>query len=728
MNKSFSLVALLIAAPLIGQVPECGTTDAREQQVEQLSRWSEARQRERMAKDGAPRASASLRENVVVLPADSINAPFRRPFDLEGRSFLFTRTGDESFKRENLALTYDDLTGATKYQVRGNVTHTLQRFRFPFRRREVTDLYISSFNAIFFDTPPSASVDQFNDAELAAFAGAVVAPLWTTSAATSSQSPDMYVKELADRVVISWIVDQSAASYDVQATLFSNGDIRFSYKSVKQIRAAGVVITSGDEAWRNPQTTLASANDNSGDVVGVQAESLRPLLDIGGFTAARIADTNLLELRIKTHGAQSQLEAGQAIIYTVFIGDPALRQSVGASFTRDGTQVYSVPGWGAALRSPAARLENDTVILDVVQDLLVGSLTNVSLRAYSQGPNATQFADSLFITATLDAPARPVATDFAALTSDETSGPIVEAFTLPILSVGGVWSQIKAQYGFRDSDIDGLAIYQNFLTDLVLYAGAYSTGGNAGASGIKITTSIGPNLPRTPALMHMNKIGYGWNATISNAGHVIMHEFGHRWLLQINIIEEGRSTRVLDPVSSHPAQYVHTPAPFTVFGSGEGSVMGGGNFTDNGNGTFTSPEFTNFSYSSLDLYLMGLAAKPEVTPFYYIADSDPKLGDAYYPPPQRTFRGTRREVLIQQVTDAMGERKPAYPDTQRQFRVLFVVLTDPAQPPSESDIANMVMYRGLLEKNFGMATGGRATVSTVFTPPPNPNRRRAVGN
>jgi hypothetical protein len=608
------------------------------------------------------------------------------------------------------------------------VTYTLQQFRFPFHRHEATQLYISSFNAIFFDTPPSMGVDQFNDAELAAFTGAVVAPLWTTSAATASQSPDIYVRELADRVVISWIADQYIASYDVQATLFSNGDIRFSYKDVKQIRAAGVIITSGDEAWRVQQTILASANDDIGDVVGTPPDALRPLLDIDRFTVARIADTNLIEFRIKTNGAQSQLEAGQAIVYTVYIGDPGLRQFVSASFTREGTQVYNVPGWGSAARSPAARLENDTVILDVVQDMLVGSLANVSLRVYSQGPNATQFTDSLFTTATLDAPARPVATDFAALSSDETSGPIVEAFTLPILSVGGVWSQIKQQYGFRDSDIDGLAIYQNFLTDLVLYAGAYSTGGNAGASGIKITTSIGPNLPRTPALMHMNKVGYGWNVGVTNARHVIMHEFGHRWLLQISILEEGRSTRVLDPVSSHPAQYVHTAAPFTLIFPAEGSVMGGATFTDNGDGTFTSPEFTNFSYSSLDLYLMGLAAKSEVVPFFYIADSDPKLGDAYYPPPQRTFRGTRKEVVMQQVTDAMGERKPAYPDTQRQFRVLFVLLTDPAQAASEDDIANMVLYRGLLEKNFMIATGGRAAVSTVFPPPPNPTRRRAAGH
>jgi hypothetical protein len=722
------LAALIIAVPAFAQLPECGTTDAREQQVEQLRLWSEARQRERMAKGAVPLA-ATLRDNVFVLPADETTAPFRRPFDLQGRSLLFTRTGDETFARQNIAVDYEDMAGVTKQQPRsGYMVHTLQGFAFPFRRRSVTQLYISGFNAIFLDPPPFTAVQQFNDAELAASRNAVIAPLWTTSPGVAGQYPDVYVKELADRLVISWIVDKSVASYDVQATLFRNGDIRFSYQSVKLLRAAGVVITSGDEAWRDQQSTIVSANDIADDVAGNPTEALKPLLDIDSLSAARIADSNLIEFRIKTRGALSQLSAGQAVSYYVFIGDPALRQSVAASFTKDGTQFYSIPVWGSASRSPAARMENDTVIFDVVQDVLAGPLSNVSIRAYSQAPSTSLFADSLFTTATFDSPRRPITTNFAALSSDETSGPIEQAFTLPIMSVGGVWSQIKEQYGLKDADIDGVAIYQNFFTDLVLYAGAYSTGGNAGASGIKLTTAIGPALPRTPALMHMNKIGYSWNSTDPDAGHVILHEFGHRWLLQINILEDGKPTRVLDPISSHPAQYVHTPAPFPVLASTEGSCMGGAYFTDNGNGTFSSPEFTNFSYSSLDLYLMGLGDKSEVTPFYYIADSDPKLGDAYYPPPQQVFRGTRKEVVMQQVLDAMGERKPAYPDTQRNFHVLFVLMTDIDHPLSDDDLASVVSYRQLLEKNFRIATGSRAEVSTLFSPPANPARRRTVGH
>jgi hypothetical protein len=728
MWRFVTLAVLIIAAPAFAQLP-CGTTDAREQQAEQLRRWSEARQRERLAKRGPASMAATLHDSVIVLPADETTAPFRRPFDLEGRSLLFTRASDETFVRKNIDLEYEDLTGAVRYQPgESYIPYTLQQFGFPFRGRTANRLNISGLNAIFFDTPPAATdIEQFNDAELAASRSAVIAPMWTTSVAVSRQFPDVFVKESSDRVVISWVVDRSVASYDVQATLFLNGDIRFSYKRVTLLRAAGIVITSGEEAWRSPQSTLVSASDAADDVLGNPPVSLRPLLDIDSLAAARIADSNLIEFRIKTHGNLSLLTAGQTISYSVFIGDPALRQSLFISMTRDGPQTYSVPLWGSVSRSPAARMEDDTVVLDVLQDVLVGPLGDVSIRAYSQGPGSSQFTDSVFTTATIDPPPGPVATNFAALASDETSGPIEEAFTLPILSVGGVWSEIKGQYGLKDSDFDGVAIYQNFFTDIVLYAGAYSTGGNAGATGIKLSSGLGPNFPRTPALMHMNKIGYGWNATDANAGHVILHEFGHRWLLQINILEGGTLTRVLDPVSSHPAQYVHTPAAFTVLASTDASCLGGATFTDNGNGTFTSPLFDNFSYSWLDLYLMGLAEKSEVPSFYYIANSDPKLGDAYYPPPQQTFRGTRKEVLMQQVLDAMGERSPAYPDTQRRFRVLFVLLRDSDHPLSDDDITSVVKYRQLLEKNFNLATGGRAVVQTIFPLPADPGRRRVVG-
>ena len=441
---------------------------------------------------------------------------------------------------------------------------------------------------------------------------------------------------------VTWVVDRSSLSYDVQATLFSNGNIRFSYKSAKAVPIASVLVTSGNENWRRDEHLLAAETDTLGDVVTGPAESLKPFLDINAFSVTRIASSNLIEFRMKVSAPKSQFSTSDVAIYSVFIGDPGLRQYVSYTMSGSGSDSYVLPVWGSLPKSPAARMEGDIVVMDVLQDYLVGPLENVSIRAYSQSGTSSQFADGVNVTATLVAPSNDVRTDFRTRGVEESSGPIQEAFTLGVLSVGGVWSEIKDAYGLDDGMYDGVAIYQNFLTDLILYAGAYSTGGNPAAAGVKLGSTSTAVSARTPALLHMNKVDYGWNATTDNSGHVIMHEFAHRWLYSVGIIENGSTTRILNPISSHPAQYVHTPAAFRVNSGTDASVMGGSTWADNNNGTFTSPPFSNYSYSWLDLYLMGLADKSEVTPWYYIAESSPKLGDAYYPPTRRRSRENGR--------------------------------------------------------------------------------------
>jgi hypothetical protein len=143
--------------------------------------------------------------------------------------------------------------------------------------------------------------------------------------------------------------------------------------------------------------------------------------------------------------------------------------------------------------------------------------------------------------------------------------------------------------------------------------------------------------------------------------------------------------------------------------------MGGGYFTQNGN-TFTTAPASPYGYSWLDLYLMGLAQPEEVPPMYYIAGTTPPLGDSYNPPGNITVTGTRKNVTIQQVVDAMGPRTP---QSQRVFHVVFVLV---ASEPATADLTSVDAYRGAFQENFSKATGGRAVVSTLHFPP-QPRRR-----
>ena len=224
--------------------------------------------------------------------------------------------------------------------------------------------------------------------------------------------------------------------------------------------------------------------------------------------------------------------------------------------------------------------------------------------------------------------------------------------------------------------------------------------------------------------MHMNTLGYGWNATDQLSSHVIMHEFGHRWLYFLRIKEGDAITSSLNPVSAHPAQYIDTPAAFQVFNGDDASVMGGGVFTPNSDGTF-HVRAANFGYSWTDLYLMGFASPTEVTPWFYIANSSPALGPEYYPPDNINVSGARTDVSVQQIIDALGPRKPSMENSPKSFRVLFVLVTDDGVDATPDQLASVKNVRQLFEKNFKIATGGRAEVHTDYSPIAH---RRGVGH
>jgi len=215
--------------------------------------------------------------------------------------------------------------------------------------------------------------------------------------------------------------------------------------------------------------------------------------------------------------------------------------------------------------------------------------------------------------------------------------------------------------------------------------------------------------------MHMNKVEYTDIEDPRPWGRALLHEFGHRWLQFVETNENGSRTMSLNPAPAHPPQYLSLPAAFPVMTAYDTSTMGGGYFTQSGN-TFTSASASPYGYSWLDLYLMGLAGPEEVPPMYYIAGTNPPLGDSYTPPSNVTVTGTRRDVTMQQVLDVMGPRTP---QDQRSFKVVFVLVSS---DPSSTDLARVDAYRRAFEENFAKATGNRAVVQTLHFPP-GPRRR-----
>ena len=124
-------------------------------------------------------------------------------------------------------------------------------------------------------------------------------------------------------------------------------------------------------------------------------------------------------------------------------------------------------------------------------------------------------------------------------------------------------------------------------------------------------------------------------------------------------------------------------------------------------------------YGRIDLYAMGLVGAAEVPPLFYVdspvnvipsssRESAPRIGT--------TFNGTRRDVLIQDVIDALGPRVPSTADAPRIHRQAFIYVIQRGTTPSAADLSKLGRIRRQWEPYFHRATGQRMTVRTTLQP------------
>lgn len=191
---------------------------------------------------------------------------------------------------------------------------------------------------------------------------------------------------------------------------------------------------------------------------------------------------------------------------------------------------------------------------------------------------------------------------------------------------------------------------------------------------------------------------------------VIAHEIMHRWGAHVRFRDESGqvSKALLGQLDSHWS-----------FGLDSGaSVLYGNSWRDNGDGTFTSGGSRNL-YSPLDLYLMGFYDKSEVPPIKLI--ENPEIDAARLPEPGVTVAGTSRQIAIDQIIAAEGERLPPAKDAQKSFTAAFVLLTPQGIPPTPSQLAAVKNIQRAWTSRFSILTGGRGVLEVYSAKaPPRP--------
>ncbi len=215
--------------------------------------------------------------------------------------------------------------------------------------------------------------------------------------------------------------------------------------------------------------------------------------------------------------------------------------------------------------------------------------------------------------------------------------------------------------------------------------------------------------------------------------YLFLLELSHNW---------GPALKLPAP---NPGSLVGFPFHWSFFMDAGGSVAGGSAWTDNGDGTFSVVPAvpTEIKFSPVDLYIMGLIPPEEVPPFYVIEDAeapatptDPLWGGPVEPhtfpwfeaDAPLTVSGTRRDVTIDDIIEANGERTPAA-GTKTSYTLGIVLLTskdDTAETIADAKAILRPIADNLVPR-FAEATSQKGSLELVTNAPEDPQGTGGAG-
>jgi hypothetical protein len=192
----------------------------------------------------------------------------------------------------------------------------------------------------------------------------------------------------------------------------------------------------------------------------------------------------------------------------------------------------------------------------------------------------------------------------------------------------------------------------------------------------------------------------------NNAVSVLGQETGHRWLAFLEFRNQNgqRSQALLGRDQAH----------WSFFFDSDASVMEGNDIEDLGGGSFRTTAAVQ-RYSRLDQYAMGLIPESQVPTFFYVDSPTNVAGSrtaSSAPAVGVTFNGTRRDVLISDVTAILGPRVPSSAESARVHRQAFILVVGAGRSPDSGQISKLDRIRRAWETFFLQATDGRMQAIT----------------
>ena len=718
---------------------------------------------------GKPIGKVSTAGNLILLELDEGVLGKEKLFNLEGRTLRFNLTRD-GYRVENLPLEWDSDFG-TETQT---AEVSLHKFQFPFSGKKWDSLSVGMNGSIRFGeaeragggarTESSAFSRRFGGVSIGRFdqlAEAAGTLVNTVPAIAVFLKPRLsgarYVKELADRAVITWDVTEPWGNIQdftwtktinrFQAILSQDGTISMSYK---QLAAKDGIVGVFPLISNEVERTLASLN-------GGQHSSGSGYLDLRKVTIASVGgvilkatlttaapvlkegDPNLAGIAYRVHfkpkGGSSSQDASQSeAVWTVRGFTP--RQA--------GTGTSTYVAFGPGLSRNVKASDSAISIQGILPLALRGAAQiEVSVEAFAAGNPSMPVSQVAPATVKLSGLRSPE-TELASLKREDGPFPIVyESFHYVALpNPRDLTCSVIKTLGDK---FDFLAYYSDFRVDNQ-EAGTPSNGPRGGN-----VTGIGPEQGNLESYCSQGRFQWQFiqpvyvgsnqmqerppeEAPVGNDHDItfyahqigertpdgkmlpydyamsqIGHEMGHRWGADAAAKVNGEKIE-LGPV--HWARGLQAPAAFPYQRPVEASAMGGGVWQDNFDGTFTQLDDDYYvpamGWSHLDLYLMGLISAAEVPDFFILRNLTPVKKDANG---HQIFKAERTKITIQDVIDAEGPRSPDVDHAQKNFNTGLVMVVEHGHTPSKELIERTNGIRKAWIDYWETTTGHRSRMT-----------------
>jgi hypothetical protein len=215
---------------------------------------------------------------------------------------------------------------------------------------------------------------------------------------------------------------------------------------------------------------------------------------------------------------------------------------------------------------------------------------------------------------------------------------------------------------------------------------------------------------------HPNGRFDGYNMAVAQIGH----ELGHRWSTRTRAIVKGDTIELRGPHdpwgmsgATHWPGSVSTPVPFPYSRTVEASIMGGANYRDNGDGTFTrlangtmNPA-SGFSY--LELYLMGFLPASGVPDFFVLRN---QRNTGTTPDGNAIVAADKVRITIQDVIAHNGPRVPSFENSPKAYNTAMVAVTLHGRQPTDAMLQQLEGIRAAWIDYWSKVTGGVSTMTT----------------